>query len=199
MFETFRSICVNMIVAAIGCAALGVALLVIPDLFLQTACYVTGAVLIAYGVISLLGCVREHRMNLFTGLVDVIAVGVGIFIITQPKAISSILPIIFGLILLLDGILNIRHGVGLHRFGDPSGKTVLILGIITVALGAVILLNPYSTAKMTFRLIGVALVYSGLSDFLVIFRMNRAHRTYENQKIIDVEARPVSEDEEDDT
>lgn len=199
MFETFRSIRVNMALAAVGCLALGIALLVIPDLFLQVACYVTGGVLIAYGVIGLLSCVRTHSMNLFTGLVDVLAIGVGIFIITQPRMISSILPIIFGLILLLDGILNLRHGIGLHRFGDPSGKTVLILGVITVIFGAVILLNPYSTAKMTFRLIGIALVYSGLSDFLVIFRMNRANRTYENQKIIDVEARPVTEDEEEDS
>lgn len=199
MFETFRSIRVNMTLAAVGCLALGIALLVIPDLFLQVACYVTGAVLIAYGVLGLLSSVRTHSMNLFTGLVDVLAIGVGIFIITQPRMISSILPIIFGLILLLDGILNLRHGIGLHRFGDPSGKTVLILGVITVIFGAVILLNPYSTAKMTFRLIGIALVYSGLSDFLVIFRMNRANRTYENQKIIDVEARPVTEDEEEDS
>lgn len=199
MFETFRSIRVNMALAAVGCLALGIALLVIPDLFLQVACYVTGAVLIAYGVLGLLSCIRTHSMNLFTGLVDVIAIGIGIFIITQPRMISSILPIIFGLILLLDGILNLRHGIGLHRFGDPSGKTVLILGVITVIFGVVILLNPYSTAKMTFRLIGIALVYSGLSDFLVIFRMNRANRTYENQKIIDVEARPVTEDEEEDS
>ncbi|MDO5785460.1 MAG: DUF308 domain-containing protein [Eubacteriales bacterium] len=197
MFETFRSIRVNMVMAAVGCLALGIALLVIPDLFLQVACYVTGAVLIAYGVLSLLGCVREHRMNILTGFVNVVAIGVGIFIITQPKMISSILPIIFGLILLLDGILNLRHGIGLHRFGDPSGKTVLVLGIITVLFGAVILFHPYSTAKMTFRVIGIALVYSGLSDFLVIFRMNRANRTYENQKIIDVEARPVTDEEED--
>ena len=89
-----------------------------------------------------------------------------------------------------------RHGIGLRRFGDPSGTSVLVLGIITVVFGAVILMNPYSTAELTFRLIGIALVYSGLSDLIIIFRMNRANKTYENQKIIDVEARPVDDDEE---
>ncbi len=199
MFETFRSIRVSMVIAAIGCLALGIALLVIPDLFLQAACYVTGAVLIAYGVISLLGCAREHKMNIWTGLASVVAIAVGIFIITQPKMISSILPIIFGLLLLLDGILNLRHGIGLYRFGDPSWKAVLVLGIITAVLGVVILLNPYSTAKLTFRMVGISLAYSGLSDFFIIFHMNRANRTYENQKIIDVEARPVTDDEEEDS
>lgn len=196
MFETFRSIRANMIVAAIGCIALGVILLAFPDTFLRIACYVIGALLIAYGAVGILGCVREHMLHVPTVLISVVAAGVGIFIIAQPKIVSSILPIIFGLILILDAILNIRHAIGLHRFGDPSGKIVLILGVITLIFGLVILFNPYSTAKMTFRLIGIAMLYNGISDFLILFRMNRAARTYDNQKIIDVEARPV-EDEED--
>lgn len=196
MFETFRSIRSNLIMVAIGCLALGAALLIFPDMFLHVACYVVGALLIAYGVLSILGCVRDHQVRIGTILVSVIAAGVGIFVINQPRTISSILPIVFGLILVLDGVFNVRHGVGLRCFGDPSGISVLILGIVTVAFGAVILLNPYSTATFTFRLIGIALLYSGLSDLIILFRMNRATKTYEKQKIIDVEARPVDDEED---
>lgn len=196
MFETFRSIRSSMILTAVGCLALGIALLLFPDMFLKIACYVIGALLIAWGVLGVLGCLRDHVARVGTILISVIAAGTGIFVISQPKTISSILPIVVGLILLIDGIVNVRHGIGLRRFGDPSGTSVLVLGIITVVFGAVILMNPYSTVELTFRLIGIALVYSGLSDLIIIFRMNRANKTYENQKIIDVEARPVDDDEE---
>lgn len=194
MFETFRSIRTNMLLAALGCLALGAALLIFPDAVLHVSCYVIGALLIAYGVLGVLGCVRDHMVRVGTILVSVIAVAAGILVINQPVAISSLLPIVVGLILLLDGAFNVRHGIGLRRFGDPFGTSVLVLGVITVAFGAIILLNPYSTATITFRLIGIGLVYSGVSDLIILFRMNRASKTYEQQKIIDVEAHPVEDD-----
>ena len=195
MFETFRKIRNHMILGAAGCFALGVALLLVPDVFLKMACYVIGALLIAWGVLGILGCVQDRTVRLGTLLVSVLAAGTGIFVIGQPETISSILPIVVGLILLLDGLMNVRHGIGLRRFGDSAGVAVLVMGVITVAFGAVILFNPYSTAEWTLRIIGVGLVYSGLSDFVIIFRMNRANKTYQNQKIIDVEARDVDDDE----
>lgn len=197
MFETFRSIRGHMLTGAVGCLVLGVVLLLFPDAFLQVACYVIGALFIAYGVLGILGCVRERAIRMLTVVMSVVAAAVGIFIITNPRLIGSILPIVFGLILLLDGLLNTRQGIGLRRFGDPSGTTVLILGVITLVLGVVILLNPYATATVSFRLIGAALLYNGLSDLLILLRMNRAHKTYQKQKVIDVEARPVDDDEED--
>lgn len=198
MFETFQSVRKNIMSAAVGCIVLGAAMLIFPGTFLDVACYVLGALVLAYGVIGIVGCVQDRVMRVGTIVVGVAAAALGIFIITQPKLISSILPIIFGLILLLDGIFNVRHGVGLRKFGDPSAVLVLILGIITVGFGAFILINPYTTASVTLRLIGIALLYSGISDLIILFRMERANRTYEEQqKIIDVDAHPVEDDEED--
>ena len=196
MFETFRSIRSNILITVIACLAVGAALLIYPDMFLQIICYVMGALFVAYGVLGILRCVRDQIMRIGVLLMSVLSAAAGIFIITQPRAISSILPIIIGLILLLDGILNVRHGLGLRRFEDGAWKIVLVLGIITVLFGAVILFHPSSTATLTFRLIGAALLYNGISDLIILLRMNRAAQRYDGQKVIDVEARPVDDDEE---
>ena len=196
MFETFRSIRSNIVITVVACLAVGAALILYPDMFLQIICYVMGALFVAYGVLGVLRCVRERMMRIGVLLMSVLAAAAGIFIITQPKTISSILPVIIGLVLLLNGIMNIRHGLGLRRFDDGAWKIVLILGIITVVFGAVILWNPYSTATLTFRLIGAALLYNGISDLIILLRMNRASKIYDGQKVIDVEVRPVDDDEE---
>lgn len=205
MFETFRNIRGQLLLIALGCLALGAMMLIQPDFFLTIICYVVGALLIAYGVISILSCVKDRTIRVFTIMLSVIVIGIGIFIITKPQMIISILPIIFGVILVLDGILNVRHGIGLRRFGDPSNVTIIILGVITVILGAVILLHPYDTARLTFRLVGVGLAYNGLSDLLVLYRMNHAAKVYEQRnpgarkkknKVIDVDVRPVDDEED---
>lgn len=75
--------------------------------------------------------------------------------------------------------MNLRHGIGLKKFGDPGFCRFIIVGVITVVLGAIVLIHPYGTAKFTLRIIGVALIYSGISDFLVLYRMNHARLIYE--------------------
>jgi uncharacterized membrane protein HdeD (DUF308 family) len=195
MFETFKRIWGNLSLIAIACAVLGVAMLLYPTLFLQLACYVVGAVLIAYGVLGILGRLHEKTIHIPLLFVSIVSIAAGIFVITHPKAISSILPTIFGLILLCDGLVNIRHGIGLRKFGDSSGTWVLVLGIITVILGAYLLFQPYQVAAFSLRMIGAALLYNAISDALILMRMHKANKKYQ-QTIIDVQARPVKDEED---
>lgn len=198
MFETFRELRGQLLLAAIGSLGLGILMLFQPGLFLQIICYVTGALLIAYGVIGILNRLKNQRI--FSMILYVIVAAFGVYIITSPQTVSSILPVIFGVLLVLDGVFNLRHAIGLRQFGAPGSTTIFIIGVITVILGVVILLNPYSTAKLTFRLIGAALAYNGLSDLLVWYRMNRANQQVQQRNrasrnhVIDVEARPVDDD-----
>ena len=211
MFETFRSIRFHLLLAALGYIAVGAVMLFIPDQFLAVVCYVIGALLIAYGVIGMLMCWKDRTIRMAKIFIGILTIAVGIFVIAQPKAFTAVLPIIFGLILLLDGILNLRHGIGLKKFGDPGFLSVIVVGVITVVLGAIVLIHPYGTAKFTLRIIGAALIYSGISDFLVLYRMNHARLIYERDnppelkkkgqrhkktKVIDVHAHPVDDDEE---
>ena len=175
MFETFRSIRFHLLLAALGYIAVGAVMLFIPDQFLAVVCYVIGALLIAYGVIGMLMCWKNRTIRMAKIFIGILAIAVGIFVIAQPKAFTAVLPIIFGLILLLDGILNLRHGIGLKKFGDPGFLSVIIVGVITVVLGAIVLIHPYGTAKFTLRIIGVALIYSGISDFLDRKRFSLTH------------------------
>lgn len=211
MFETFRSIRFHLLLAALGYIAVGAVMLFIPDQFLAVVCYVIGALLIAYGVIGMLMCWKDRTIRMTKIFIGILTIAVGIFVIAQPKAFTAVLPIIFGLILLLDGILNLRHGIGLKKFGDPGFLSVIIVGVITIVLGAIVLIHPYGTAKFTLRIIGAALIYSGISDFLVLYRMNHARLIYERDnppepkkkgqrhkkaKVIDVHAHPVDDDDE---
>lgn len=198
MFETFRELRGQLLLAAIGSLGLGILMLLQPGLFLHMICYVTGALLIAYGVIGILNRLKKQRI--FSMAFYVIVAAVGVYIIVSPQTVSSVLPVIFGILLILDGALNLRYAIGLHRFGTPGDIMTLVFGVITVVLGAVILWNPYSTAKLTFQLIGAALAYNGLSDLLVWYRMNQAAQLYRKRvsqnRVIDVDVRPIDDDKE---
>ncbi|MDO5549164.1 MAG: DUF308 domain-containing protein [Eubacteriales bacterium] len=199
MFETFRRLRRHMISAIILFFLLGIALVGWPGLFLQFACYIIGAVLIAFGVITLLGEFRMPDKSVLTLGFGVIVAAVGIVVITNPQMVSSIIPVVFGMILFLDGISNVYHALGLRRIEAGRWGVMLVLGIVTVALGALILLHPYGTAEMAFRVIGAALVYNALSDLFLVMQVSRAGRQNgvqkEKRRAIDVDVRPVDDDE----
>lgn len=211
MFETFRSIRFHLLLAALGYIAVGAVMLFIPDQFLAVVCYVIGALLIAYGVIGMLMCWKDRTIRMAKIFIGILTIAVRYFRHRTAQGIYCCAAYYFRFDFALDGILNLRHGIGLKKFGDPGFLSVIIVGVITVVLGAIVLIHPYGTAKFTLRIIGVALIYSGISDFLVLYRMNHARLIYERDnppepkkkgqrhkktKVIDVHAHPVDDDEE---
>lgn len=195
MFETFRKIRYSLVFVAVCCIGLGIALLLAPEQVLTIGCKVIGGVFIFSGIVGILSCIKERAVLVFSLFFSIISISAGVFIFTDPKAISSILPVIVGAILLLDGLFNVRHGIGLRHIGVSSGS-VLIMGIITVVLGALVIFNPYTTATLSVRLIGIALIYNGISDLVIVTRVNtEARRWRKKNGIIDVEATPVEDDD----
>ena len=200
MFEQFRRSRRSVMSAALLFLILGAALTIRPDLFLKFACYIIGAVLVAVGVIRILEELRQSRKSILSLGLGVVLAAVGIVVITNPALVSSIIPIIFGLILLMDGVYNIRHAIGMHRYQEHTWSVMLILGLITLALGVLILLHPYGTAQLAFRIMGIALLYNAISDLFIYYHVGRAAKKYVDadgvHDIIDVEGRPVEDDDE---
>ena len=114
---------------------LGTALLIWPGLFLRFACNIIGALLIAFGAVTIIGELRMPGRSMVTMGFGVVIAAVGIVIITNPEMVSSIIPIVFGLILLIDGLSNVRQALGLRRFEVGNWAFLVVLGIVTLVLG----------------------------------------------------------------
>ena len=54
--------------------------------------------------------------------------------------------------------------------------TVLVIAILSLVFGILILINPFGTAELLFRIIGIALIYNGVSDLLTVFYFSRKTR-----------------------
>ena len=178
---------------------LGIALLIWSGLFLRFACNIIGALLIAFGAVTIIGELRMPGRSIFTMGFGVVITAVGIVIIANPEMVSSIIPVVFGLILLFDGLNNVRQALGLRRFEVGNWAFLLVLGIVTLVFGVVILLHPYGTAELAFRVMGAALIYNAVSDLIIAVQMNRTAKQAgiykEKGRAIDVDARPVDDDE----
>ena len=75
-------------------------------------------------------------------------------------------------------------------------KALTLVLILTLALGALILINPFGTFAALVTLIGLVLIYDGLSDLWIIHRLSRMVRDLErdlNGDIIETRGRDLDE------
>lgn len=168
----------SSIAAAVVTILLGVTLVWWPNSSVQLLCILLGFAVFVTGVIYLLGWVSRRREGypIILLLPGVIMCAIGVWLMTNPESVVILIQYIFGAILIFHGIVDLQGAVVLMRRKWSRWWLDLALGALTVALGALILINPFGTFAALIMLIGLALVFDGGSDLYIIWRLSRAFR-----------------------
>ena len=158
--------------------ALGLVLVCWPGQSARLLCLLLGAAVFVTGVIYLLGWVARRGENRPAVLLlpGVVLCAVGVWLMTSPESVVLLAQFVFGAILIFHGVVDIQGAVALMRAGAARWWLDLALAALTVALGALIIVNPFGTFAALITLIGFALIFDGVSDFYIIWRLSRAFR-----------------------
>ena len=125
-------------------------------------------------------------------LLGIVAAAVGAVLLFQPALFQSILTVILGIYILIDGLLNLKRALELRRMEHMGWTLYLVLSLITVVLGLVVVFRPMLAGTTLVRLIGASLLYSGAADLWTLFQLSRWTKEY--RKIHPVEVDPVDLD-----
>lgn len=195
MEKMLKKLKTNVVISSLLCVLLGLVLVFWPGLTIQIVCTAVGAVLILSGVIRIIGyfMARDGSMysqiNLIFGIIFAV---VGVWIVIKPDKVLAIIPIIVGIVIVLHGLHNLQQAVELCRDKYDKWWIALILGILTVGFGILLICRPFEAIDTVVMLIGVFLVYDGLSNIWIVSRI------YRNAKLLkqEMEAVDVTEVEE---
>lgn len=196
MMEYLKNLKANYTVSAVICVMIGLVLIIWPGTSTQVVCMVFGGMLLAYGIIqiALYLFAREHTLYLQGMLLLGIVFGVlGAWILIKPEIIIATVPIVIGLIVIVHGVHNALQAIDLKKLGYSKWWVALLFGILTVALGMILVYNPFSVVNTVVRVIGAFLIYDGMSDMWIISRISKTKK--EKQRIIDAEAVIIDTDD----
>lgn len=189
MAEFLKGLKVNYTASALVCVVLGLVLLIWPGTTTQIVCMMLGIVLLVYGVIQiLLYLISKERSIVLQGMMlfGIIVSVIGIWILVKPEMIIMAVPVIVGILIVLHGLHNIVQAIDLKKDGYEGWWIACLMGVLTTMLGGILIYNPFSVVEMIVRLIGIFLIYDGLSDMWIISRVFKVKKGKE--RIIDVEA-----------
>lgn len=161
----------NYFINAVIMVALGLVLVIWPDVLGVMLCYLLGGALILMGVIQLIGFLRGERLGFyskFNMIMGIVLVLLGLWICTQPHIVLSIIPVVVGIIVLIHGLMDIQYTLDIKKTGNTKWWIALIAAILTLIVGLLLVFNPFTAYEITMILLGIAMLYDGGSDLVLL-------------------------------
>ena len=169
----------NNLINAVIMVVLGLVLVIWPHILGVMLCYLIGGALILMGVIQLIGFLRGERLgfyNKFNMIMGIVLVLLGIWICTQPRIVLSIVPMVVGIIVLIHGLMDIQYTLDIRKTGNTKWWIALIAAVLTLLIGFMLVFNPFTSYEITMVLLGIAMLYDGGSDLVLLIFARLAQR-----------------------
>ncbi len=146
---------------------LGVIMVIFPQKTMSVICYVIAGAILLYGVIDIISYFtsKSYEGNFsLTLLRGVVASVIGIIIFIRPSYLSTFIPIVLGILLIIDGITSIQKSVFLKNNNVYFWHISMIESILTLALGIFVLINPLSAQTAIIICLGISFIWYGITS-----------------------------------
>ncbi len=131
--------------------------------------------------------VRELKTVATAMLVfGVITLAVGVFLVADPEETLKVFTVIFGIFLLIDGILAIAAAL----LGRVESRALLsVVGIVSAIAGLILIKKPFQSLTVLIVILGIWLVVAGGARIVYAFTVPEGRGVYLLVAAIDLDRR----------
>lgn len=192
MREFFGKIKNLSIITIISSAVMGIVLLARPGETLYVVSMICGITMIALGVGALISYLVKDR-NMLLIILAVISVIMGIIVCVKYKSIVSILLFLFGLFILISGIVDLITSIDVKRYGFGDWIVSFLMSLVTAVLGLLIVVNPFSSSLAVIRLLGISLLVYAVLDLIAFIQVKKVAKAVK-EAVINIEPSQIEAD-----
>lgn len=155
------------IIVALCYLAVGLLFVCVPDITVKAIGVILSIALLAFGMLKIIiffarrDTALPDRASLPFGIVLAIA---ALVFFVKPDILVSIIYVILGLALIVNGALKMQAGVELKYNESPYWSSAVVASIAVIILGAIAIFAPFTTAKTVIVLVGISMICSGVFD-----------------------------------
>lgn len=146
---------------------LGAVLLLFPATTADLIAYSISIFLIVKGALRVIHYIKQKdRANRNDLMAGIILVSAAILLFIFKGLVVSIMPFVLGTGIILSGIQKLIDAIQLKKLKQSMWMTILAMGIVCLAFGIIMVMNPFSVAMNLLRWLGVGLIFSGFTDLV---------------------------------
>ena len=175
MKEFLGRIKADFLLSSVLCIALGLVFIIWRASVLTIVANVLAVVLIIIGVVYMCSYFLNIVTNGFSAMLGLVVLAVGIWFLVQPQVVVSLIPIVIGLVLIIEAVDARKYGYGGWSVG-------LIFSIISLIFGIICVTNAFDVMKTATVVVGIILIFNGVSNIWITSRATKAESAYNKQK-----------------
>ncbi len=157
------------VISSLVLLVLGLLLFFKSTVTLISISYMIGSILLAFGVIAIVRFIKRDtadifgQLNIVYGIVCILS---GVFFIKEPEVIGSIMPVFLGIVIIISSSLKIQQALILKSLNSRYFAGVLVTALLCLICGVVLLFNPFKTAEVITKIIGLFLIIYSIMDIV---------------------------------
>jgi uncharacterized membrane protein HdeD (DUF308 family) len=161
----------TLVTSALVYIALGTIMIIFPVFINDFFSTIVGVLILLFGISQI--TIYLYKKS-FSGLAKVtLALGIigtvaGTYILLNPKFITSIIPLISGLIIIVNALNKIKQSAELKSSNYDKWWYTLVSAIVLLALGFILIANPFAAVEAIIRALGIILIVDGIYDILTV-------------------------------
>ena len=162
------------IISAVIYIALGFVITLNPGTSADLICRIMGISALAYGAFCIIFYfIRrgEDDVSRFILPMGIAFAALGAFCLVAPRVLLSVIPLLFGVVLLIDGAGKMGRAFELRRLGFARWSMLAAVAGLIMFLGAMLMLQPYMAVETVMRLFGALLAADGFIEIYFAVRI----------------------------
>ena len=168
----------NLILASILTVIIGLILVLNPVNATVFICRTVGIILLATGLFITGSYFLNIGQNvggssLIAGLIEL---ALGIWISLRPDSFVQFLTVILGFIMLVHSFVMLQSAIEIKLFGIKRWWLLLITALLTLILGMIIIISPFTTIAVTMTIAGISLIADGIIGIITTILISRAEK-----------------------
>ena len=179
----------SSVVVALLSIVLGIVLILYKSQAARIFVMVCGYGLLALGIYyTILYFARRSRIAMLQMelLLGIILLLLGIWMVTKTDSVILLIQYVMGAVVVVHGAVDLQASINIRRAGFEKWWVSLLLSAVTLLLGVLIILNPFSALDALLVLIGLVFVFDGLSDLYLVILLSKLFKNVE-QAVTDAE------------
>lgn len=174
MMEKLKSIKLNVTLSAILSVAIGVLLVACPGTIVTILARLIAVIIIASGVVLLLPQIFDADRSYLSIIVAILIAMIGLWMFFSPKLVASIIPIAIGVLLVVHGVQDLSMAIEGKKNKANNWWSIILMAVLNIVLGVLCIGNAFGLVEIGMMLIGIMLIYDGISDMFIVHKVNKA-------------------------
>lgn len=156
--------------------AFGICLMIWPGISAEILCYILGTILMVVGVVRIVCYFQRgisvlwHHYELPLGLLDGL---VGVYFLSHPANVLLILPIVVGIMIIVDSVFHLQTALELRGIGAKRWWLVFVFAMVSILVAIGLIRNPFEGSMTLMVYLGISLVIDSIQSLYYIHQVAR--------------------------